>query len=340
MKQIDYLLSKSPDYGAVTPITDWLYMIRMPLPFALNHVNIWVLKNEHGFDIIDFGINRDEPQQIWKSLLANELKGKITKMLATHFHPDHVGNAGFLMNHLGYKPDFYMSQTEWLFARMISIDPDEYYNHRFKEYYTQFGLDQNIILEQTTSGNGYARNVTQIPLPYNRLQAGDRIILGDREWRVMIGEGHAPEHISLYCEAEKILIAGDQILPKISPNVSIWPHEPDANNLKAYLDSLPQFVPLPHETLVLPSHGLPFRGLHARIDQLQCHHDERLDHIKSICASSKSAYDIMQEIFPIALDKQQIFFAVGETIAHLNYLVETKALLKTKKEGAEKYTSN
>lgn len=336
MKKIDYFLSKSPEYGVLTPITDWLFMLRLPLPFALNHVNCWVIKEEEGFSLIDFGINRPAVQDIWKDLLSTSLKGRIQNMLATHFHPDHVGNAGWLIDHLGYQPSFYMSQTEWLFARMISIDPDVNYEGRFRKYYEEFGLSQEIILEQTTTGNGYARNVTKIPVPYLRLQENDKATFGGREFQVIIGEGHAPEHISLYCEAEKILIAGDQILPKISPNVSIWPHEPEANNLKAYLDSLNKFSPLPEDVLVLPSHGLPFYGLHERIFQLKHHHQERLDHILDLCQEEKSAYDIMQAMFPMNLDKQQIFFAVGETVAHINYLISNK---KLEKNGSMRYTN-
>ncbi len=329
---VQYIIDKAPEQGVPFELRDWLYWTRLPLPFALNHVNIWALKGSKGWCFIDFGINRPVVQEMWTTLRKGIFKGPIEALIATHFHPDHVGNAGWLYDQLSEKPPFYMSQIEFLFTRMISLDSDEIYRERFEKYYGAMGLAPDIIAEQMEMGNAYARNVTPAPMPFNRLSAGQIIRFADRDWRVMIGEGHAPEHVSLYCAAENILIVGDQILPKITPNISIWPHETSANNLKAFFKTLPQFKELPEDVLVLPSHGIPFTGLHQRINELYHHHDERLQHILDFCDHPVNGAEVMASLFPITLDKHQIFFAAGETIAHLNYLTEKGDLHRSKNE--------
>ena len=143
--------------------------------------------------------------------------------------------------------------------------------------------------------------------------------MGQREWRVITAGGHSVEHALFYCESDKILIAGDQILSHMTPSVIAPPAQPEANPMKEYLDSLTRLEALPPDTLVLPSHGLPFRGLHDRLAQLREHHLARLDDVASVISGKTMAFAIAQEVFPRVLyaNPRQ---ALGELLAHLNML--------------------
>lgn len=309
-------------------IADDLLWLRLPLPFALNHVNLWLLRDGDGWLLIDTGIATDQLRQVWTQLLHDgDLADKpITRILATHFHPDHIGLAGWLCGRFG--APLLAARTEWQKARLLSLDDSDRLTATVSGFYRQAGVGPEALLNISERGNLYARRVSPIPRSFQRLQDGETLRIGGTDWRVITTPGHAPEMICLHSAERNILIAADHILPEISPNVSVWPDEPLADPLHEFRASLHKIrAQVPADCLVLPSHGRPFRGLHARIDWLDAHHDERLDATMNACRQpDATALQVMLTLFPRALDPHQWGFAMGEALAHLNYLIVEKRL--------------
>lgn len=224
------------------------------------------------------------------------------------------------------------TQTEWLFARMLSLDDTEGFVKDSLAFYARTGMDAEKRAVFAGRGNPYRKRVSPIPYHYRRLSDGETFPVGNHRWRVVVGRGHAPEHACLYCAELDVLIAGDQVLPKISPNVSLWPQEPEADPLALYLASLARLKQeVPATALVLPSHNLPFRGLDRRIDQLAAHHDARLAEIEAACAKPHTAAEIVPILFRRQLDAHQLGFAVGESLAHIQYLVRLGRLERSER---------
>jgi glyoxylase-like metal-dependent hydrolase (beta-lactamase superfamily II) len=308
----------------MAPGVHWL---RMPLPYQLNHINLWLLADGDGWVIVDTGINREETKQIWELLFAAKgiaeaggAGGRVARVICTHFHPDHMGLAGWLTARLG--AELWTTLGEWSFGRMVWLDQSGEGQKEFARHYARHGLDSERTAKIFIRGNTYRSVVGEPPISFHRIRGGETIAIGGREWEVIIGLGHAPEQACLYCPALKVLIAGDQILPKITPNIGVWASEPLANPLHDYLDSLKRYRPLPADTLVLPSHGFPFRGLHLRLDQLAAHHETRFARLRgAIGHEGKTAVELLPVLFPQELDTFQIGFAIGETVAHLHCML-------------------
>ena len=297
-----------------------LHGVRFALPFALDHVNVWLLEEDHGWTIVDCGLADDRTRGRWRELRQGLLAGRpIARVIATHYHPDHMGLAGWLCAETG--AELWTSRTEWLTARLLAQEASEEWVAVGREFDRRAGLDDQLIEERAARGNLYRRRVVPPPPSFRRLREGDRLRLDGSDWQVMIGRGHAPEMLCLFSPERNVLIAGDQVLPKISPNVSVWPSEPEADPLAEFLESLASFRELPEDCLVLPSHGLPFRGLRERIDQLIAHHRERLTLALEACAKPVTLAEVMPRLFDRALDVHQLQFALGESLAHLNHLV-------------------
>ena len=302
------------------PIVAGLHGVRFALPFALDHVNIWLLEEDHGWAVVDCGLADDRTRGRWRELRQGLLAGRpIARVIATHYHPDHMGLAGWLCAETGAQ--LWTSRTEWLTARLLAQEASEEWVAVGREFDRRAGLDDQLIEERAARGNLYRRRVVPPPPSFRRVREGDRLRLDGSDWQVMIGRGHAPEMLCLFSPERNVLIAGDQVLPKISPNVSVWPSEPEADPLAEFLESLASFRELPEDCLVLPSHGLPFRGLRERIDQLIAHHRERLTLALEACAKPVTLAEVMPRLFDRALDVHQLQFALGESLAHLNYLV-------------------
>lgn len=301
---------------AVAPGVRWL---RMPLPFALDHINLWLVEDGSGWTQIDCGYGDASTRKLWETHFANTLGGRpLRRVIATHYHPDHLGNAAWLSGRFGCP--VLMPQAEYLTAHAVAEERAGYGIDPTCELFRHHGLAAGQIDALRSRGNQYRRGVPELPSSYRRLLAGDDIPLGTHRWRVVAGYGHSPEHAALHCEELAVCISGDMLLPKISTNVSVWPVEPEGDPLARFLRSLDAFTALPRDTLILPSHGLPFIGAAERAAQLRAHHAARLDELEAAASEPCSAAELLPVLFRRQLDVQQLFFAMGEAIAHLNHL--------------------
>ena len=316
---IRFVFEGEPVPGELREVAPGVHWLRMPLPFRLDHINLWLLDDGPGWTIVDTGLNSEDTRQAWERIFATGLDGRpVTRVIATHFHPDHMGLIGWLTDR--WQVDVWTTLAEWAFARLLSLDSSESYMAGVREFYHAAGFDEELLMELDERGNAYQKRCGAIPARYHRIRRDDEVLIGGRSWRVMIGRGHSPEHACLYCEELGVLISGDQVLPRISPNISVWHQEPDADPLSLFLDSLPQFHRLPADTLVLPSHNWPFTGLHARVDELAHHHDLRLDETLLACNQPRTGMDLVGILFKRELDSHQLVFALGESLAHAHLL--------------------
>ena len=324
-----------PEPGRKRFVAPGLYWIRKPLPFALDHVNLWLLRDRHdgrdGWTVIDCGIASDTTRDLWDRVIADELDGlPIVRILCTHMHPDHLGNAAWLQaRQAAGRPPLWMTLGEYTMGRVLLAALPGSDDAGFADHYRAHGLQDEAYVRTLSDRSGYyARLVPEIPPTYRRIVDGESISIGDDTWRVITGFGHSPEHAALYAERANILIAGDMLLPRISTNVSVHAMEPEANPVQQFTDSLRRFVPLPPDALVLPSHGRPFRRLHRRVEQLVEHHDARLAEVLAYCATPRTAADIVPIMFHRPLDSHQMFFAFGEALAHLHALWYAGSVLR------------
>ena len=319
---LDYPFAAPPEPGTVTEVAPRVFWLRMPLPFALDHINLWLLADDDGFTLVDCGFGDAATRAIWKRHFATTLAARpIRRIIATHCHPDHVGNAAWLAAHFG--APVAMTPAEYLTAHALAGPHAGYGPAPTVAFFRRHGMAAEHAAAMETRGNHYRKGVPELPDTFDRLQDGAVRQAGGASWRVLEGHGHSPEHASLHCAERDVLISGDMLLPRISTNVSVWPPEPDGDPLGAFLDSIAAFERLPPHTLVLPSHGLPFRGIPLRVAQLQSHHDARLAELAEAvdrATSPVSAADIVPVLFRRELDLQQRYFAMGEAIAHLNRL--------------------
>jgi glyoxylase-like metal-dependent hydrolase (beta-lactamase superfamily II) len=328
-----YPYDEAPPAGTVTEIAPGVRWLRMPLPFALNHINLWLLEDGPGWTVVDTGLDMPNTREIWEEIFATALDGKpITRVLVTHFHPDHLGLAGWLARR--WNAPLWISEREWLYGRRHSLDTDDAaYIAEYLPFFRRAGVAAEALGIMAERGNSFTKRVSAIPRSFHRIGDGDEIAIGGRSWRVVTGRGHAPEQSCLLCPELNLFIAGDQVLPRISPNVSCWPNEPDADPLTQFLDSLATLRRVvPPETLILPSHGLPFYGVQTRIDQLAAHHAARLADLEAACAEPQSTMEILPVLFRRKLDAQQLGFAVGEAVAHLNHLLAKNRLSRVEGE--------
>jgi glyoxylase-like metal-dependent hydrolase (beta-lactamase superfamily II) len=320
-ESLHFPVAAPPAPGEAIPIAPGILWLRMRLPFALDHINLWLIEDGATWTAVDTGFTLPETRAAWQQIFAEALGGRrIGRVIVTHYHPDHMGMAGWLTEH--WQAPLWTTEKEWLHAQLHSRGGGEDAAELRRGFAHRAGLDDEGAQIFAERQGNYRRGVPSVPPSYRRIGEGSEIEIGGRTWRVLIGEGHAPEHACLYCAEAGILIAGDQILPKISPNISVQAHEPDGDPLARYLNSLKKLrAALPPDILVLPSHNLPFRGVHLRIDELAAHHHARCAEVLTACARPHSAAELMPVLFRRRLDRHQTGFALGEALAHLHYLV-------------------
>ena len=320
----DYPFPEPPAPGTTTQVAPGVHWLRMALPFALDHINLWALedgtKEDPAWLLIDTGLGNEPTRALWDRIFAETLVARpVKRVLVTHYHPDHAGNAAWLCKRSG--AELWMSRGEFLTVHAARNSSAGYTTEAQMELFRANGLDEAQANALLSRGGLYKKLVPDFPIAHRRLYEGDRITIGGRSWKVMVGYGHAPEHVSLYCEAANVLISGDMLLPRISTNVAVRPIDPLSNPLRLFLESIRRYRELPADVLALPSHGLPFHGAHARVAQLEAHHAERLAELRAACTQApRAAADVLEVLFKRKLDTGQIFFALGEAIAHLHYL--------------------
>ena len=325
-RKLHYPLGEQmPEFGYGLEVAPGIQWLRMGLPFALNHINLWLLRDNidgvDGWTVVDCCIDRPESRAQWEQVFINTLQGlPILRVIVTHMHPDHIGLAHWLCARWGVA--LWMSGTDYNVARLASTSTAGFGGPESAAFFGKHGLVDAASQDKLKARSNYFTSlVPAVPLSYRRMRDGDTIPIGNHRFRAISGFGHAPEHIALYCDASKILIGGDMMLPRISTNVSVYDNEPESNALQLFLDSIDKFAPCAPDTLTLPSHGKPFVGIHERIKQLHDHHADRLAEVIETCtAKPSSAADVLPVMFKRELDLHQTTFAMGEVIAHLHFL--------------------
>ena len=319
---LEYPWTAPPPPGEAIEVAPGVLWIRMPLPFALDHINLWLLAGQDGWSLVDCGYGDAPTRALWETHFSHALEGlPVKRIIATHYHPDHLGNAVWLMER--FSCPIAMTQAEFLTAHSVF---EQRASHAFADTFALFvahGMPEPFVAGLAARGNHYRTGVPEVPAVFERMLGDDDVDAGGTHWRVICGYGHSPEHASLYSADRGLLISGDMLLPRISTNVSVSAAEPDGDPLARFLASLVPFESLPPKTLVLPSHGLPFRGIAPRTAQLAAHHSARLAELEAAIGAAPvpaSASDMLPVLFRRELDLQQRFFAMGEAIAHLNYL--------------------
>jgi glyoxylase-like metal-dependent hydrolase (beta-lactamase superfamily II) len=312
---LQYPFPVVPAPGTTTEVAAGIHWLSMPLPFQLDHINLWLAADGEGHAVIDTGIGNDATRALWERILAQKT---VSRVVLTHYHPDHAGNAAWLCERHGVP--LWTTQGEYLTAHAVRGAAAGYTPDAVLSVFRRNGLDDERATGMRATRNRYAELVPEFPLSYRRIIDGDEIEIGANRWRAIVGHGHAPEHLSLYSKDLGVVIAGDMLLSTISTNVSVWSIDPDGDPLRLFLDSIARYRELPDDVLVLPSHGKPFRGAHKRVAALEAHHRDRLAELGAALKTPKSAAALLGVLFRRPLDLHQTFFAMGEAIAHLHYL--------------------
>ncbi len=312
-----------PPPGEARTVIPGLRWLRFPLPFPPHHVNAWLIEDDGGWLAVDAGVADDETRANWQAALGGAAFGgrPLSRLLVTHFHPDHAGLMGWLAAAHGLTP--MMTRIEWLQARSLWYDTGAEMLAHQAEFARIAGAPDEYCAFLRGRGALYVRAVAPLPRAFACIADGDVLRIGGRDWRVITGQGHAPDMACLYCAEARVLIAADQILPRISPYVGLHAGEPMADPLGAFLASLARFRDLPEDVLVLPSHGEPFRPLHARLDALDAHHADRLAALEDACRAPATAHALLPALFRRPLDQRNLGFGLGEALAHLRRLEAT-----------------
>jgi glyoxylase-like metal-dependent hydrolase (beta-lactamase superfamily II) len=311
-----------PATGQLVEVAPGILWARIPLPFRLDHINVYLIEDGPGWAILDTGIGNDATRALWEALAQGPLAGRgFTRLVVTHNHPDHIGLAGWMCERFGVP--LVTSQTSYLGCLNVSLSPGALDAKPYRDFYLRHGLDAAATQRVTTQGHGYLRMVSGLPPTFERIVAGDTLTIGGRSFQVLTGNGHAPEQVMLYCAADNVFLAADQVLAKITPNISVWAVEPTGDPLGLYVRSLSELrARLPADALVLPGHQLPFHGLHARTVELIAHHEKRCSLIAEACRTApRSAAELVPVLFTRQLDPHQMSFAFSETLAHVNYML-------------------
>ena len=325
---IEMLYEQPPAGGKVIKVADGLLWGRLPLPFRLNHVNVWFLKENDGWTVVDSGCDTAEIRANWETLLKSALGGKpLVRHVATHGHTDHIGLSGWLVKR--FHMPFVSTLVEWLTPQVRVLEGQGGLRPEVETHLKSLACGDEMIDRLKRDRHWAGALIYPMPASLQRIRNTEEIVFGGRTWRVITAGGHAAEHASFYCASDNILIAGDQILPRISPMIGVWSEQPDANPLLEYMTSLDRFRALPEDTLVLPSHGLPFMGLHRRIDQLQEHHRERLALLENLMDKPRNGMELATGLFKKAVHEGHARLALAETLAHINYLLADKRASRT-----------
>ncbi|NBC20501.1 MAG: MBL fold metallo-hydrolase, partial [Alphaproteobacteria bacterium] len=312
-----------PATGTVKEVGPGIYWVRMPLPFSLKWINLWLIDDGPGWTIVDTGMPLEDTRRAWREIFEDRLDGRpVTRIIVTHMHPDHVGNAGWLSRKFpGAR--LFMSRLEYISCRMLVADTGREAPEDAVGFYRRAGWDEAALEDYKSRFGGFGRGVSRMPDAYYRLEDGDRLEMAGETWQVITGHGHSPEHVCLFCPALGLLISGDQLLPRISSNVSVFPTEPEANPLADWMESCDKLIrAIPEDVLVLPAHNGPFHGAHKRLRHLIDGHELSLERLKSRLADQpRQVVQTFPALFGRKIGPDVLSMATGEAIAHLNCLI-------------------
>jgi glyoxylase-like metal-dependent hydrolase (beta-lactamase superfamily II) len=329
-----YPWENHPGPDQVVEVMPGVLWVRLKLPFRLNHVNVYLLADGGGWAMVDSGFGNEESIAAWTALKHVT----ITRLIVTHSHPDHVGLAGWIVDR--FKCGLHMTQVEYLQSVYHQNRGTEERRNAQRLFFRRHGMDEGLTDKLLGRGQDYLKRVSILPPSYHRISHGEEITIGTRRFKVITGGGHALDQVMLYCASDKLFLSADQVLSKISPNVSVWAVEPDQNSLGEYLASLASLTTtLPYDVIVLPGHGVPFYGLKTRIKQLADHHEERCRLIADAC---RDIAQTSKELVPVVfhkhvLDAHQMGFAAGELIAHVNYMLVEGRLTSELSDGVLRF---
>jgi glyoxylase-like metal-dependent hydrolase (beta-lactamase superfamily II) len=307
--------------GEAVEIAPGILWLRMPLGGSLKAINVWALDDGEGWTIVDTGLRTKESAQGWRDAFDGVLSGKpVTRVICTHMHPDHVGLAGWILRKFP-NARLWMTRLEYITCRMLAADTGREAPEDGVRFFKAAGWDESAIETYREKFGGFGRGLYPLPDSYHRISDGDVLRIGAHDWRVVVGCGHSPEHACLYCPDLKLLISGDQVLPRISSNVSVHPTEPDADPLTDWLTSLAKVkAEVPNAVLVLPAHNEPFHGLHLRIDHMLRGHERGLIRLERRLDEPKRTVDVFGALFARQIGPDNLGLATGEAQAHLNCL--------------------
>lgn len=333
---LSFITEIAPESGAVCEIADGVFWLRFPLPMAgLDHINLYLLKDGDGWVIVDTGIASKAAKAIWETHFKDFMGGRpVNRVIVTHLHPDHVGLAGWIKRR--FDCPLLMTRGEYFLCRLLAADTGHEAPPEGVTFYRKAGLTLEQIEIYKLRFGGFGKAISPMPQSYDRLQDGDRLKINGRDWQIIVGSGHSPEHACLYCPDLKLCISGDQLLPNISSNVSVWPTEPEANPLEDWISSCHKLkAALPIDTLIGPAHGIPFRGAHARLDKLISHHEKALDRLADFCKTPQLSTGVYSVLFRRSIDDKNRIMAVGEAVAHLNCLKERGIIRRTLNDAGQ-----
>ena len=335
-----YPFEGCPASGETIEILPGLKWLRLPLPFLLQHINVWLLRDGDSWVIVDTGLNTSVTRDVWRNIFKTVLNSEpVSRVMVTHLHPDHVGCAGWLCRR--FDVELWMTFEEYLLCRVLVADTGLPAPPEGVRFYRGAGFTEKQMSLYMDMFGSFGRVVAPLPNAFNRLHHEYSVHINGSEWQVITGHGHSPEHACLFNREQNVLISGDQILPTISPNVSVYPTEPGANPLKGWFESLKRMKKrLPEDVLVLPAHGRPFRGVQVRLDELIHEHETGLVELQEACKEPKRAVDVFSTLFKGVISDKNRIMATGEAIAHLNYLMyQGKMRMETDGDGVNWYRS-
>jgi glyoxylase-like metal-dependent hydrolase (beta-lactamase superfamily II) len=327
-----------PEPGVPEQVAPGVYWLRFPMPMSLDHINLWLLEDGEGWTVVDTCLDLPASRQLWENLFSGFLGGRpVTRVICTHMHPDHVGLAGWLVQH--FDSELWMTRDEFLMCRALVADTGRPAPEVAIRFYRAAGYTEEQLQAYREMFGNFGKAVSPLPDSYRRLVDRETLTIGGHYWQVIVGSGHSPEHACLYCPAHKLLISGDQVLPRITPNVSVFPNEPHGDPLGDWLNSCNRIrTMLPDDLLVLPAHEAPFYGLHTRLTQMIESHKRDLATLYDFLDQPKRAVDCFPALFKRKLEGHHFGLATGETLAHLNCLLRRRqARYEVDGEGVKWY---